>query len=116
MDGWDFYMNKDECDIVKSTNNIERLVIGVMGNRNKGKSFILQALSGATLKTGTTINTIGISIKYLDNKYVLLDCAGSESPLLGESANMFVFQGTNYSQKLFLKVIFLGKAMFYCWL
>ena len=74
-DGWDFYMNKDGCEIIKSTNNIERLVIGVMGNRNKGKLFILQALSGATLKTSTTINTIGISIKYLDNKYVLLDCA-----------------------------------------
>ena len=23
-DGWDFYMNKDGCDIVKSTNNIQR--------------------------------------------------------------------------------------------
>ena len=55
-----------------------------MGERNKGKSFLLQALSGASLKTGTTINTIGISIKYLENKYVLLDCVGSESPILGD--------------------------------
>ena len=102
-DGWDFYMNKDGCDIVKSTNNIERLVIGVMGNRNKGKLFILQALSGATLKTSTTINTIGISIKYLDNKYVLLDCAGSESPLLGESANMLEISRDKLFTEAFLE-------------
>ena len=109
-DGWDFYMNKDGYDIVKSTNNIERLVIGVMGNRNKGKSFILQALSGATLKTGTTINTIGISIKYLDNKYVLLDCAGSESPLLGESANMLEISRDKLFTEAFLESYILRKS------
>ena len=87
-DGWIFYMNEEGYKIIQSKDKIDRLIIGVMGNRNKGKSFILQALSGASLQTGTTINTIGISIKYLENKYVLLDCAGSESPLLGENANM----------------------------
>ena len=109
-DGWDFYMNKDGCDIVKSTNDIQRLVIGVMGNRNKGKSFILQALSGATLKTGTTINTIGISIKYLDDRYVLLDCAGSESPLLGESANMLEISRDKLFTEAFLESYILRKS------
>ena len=40
------------------------------------------------MQTGTTINTIGLSIKYSENKFVLLDCAGSESPILGEHTNL----------------------------
>ena len=102
-DGWDFYMNEEGYKIVESKEKTERLIIGVMGNRNKGKSFILQALSGAVLKTGTTINTIGISIKYLENKYVLLDCAGSESPLLGENANMLEISRDKLFTEAFLE-------------
>ena len=86
--GWDIYMNEEGYNIVQSKDKIDRLVIGVIGNINRGKSFILQALSGEALKIGTKINTIGISIKYLENKYVLLDCAGSDAPLLGENYNM----------------------------
>ena len=87
-DGWDIYMNEEGYNIVQSKDQIDRLVIGVIGNINRGKSFILQALSGEALKIGTKINTIGISIKYLENKYVLLDCAGSDASLLGENYNM----------------------------
>ena len=108
-DGWDFYMNEEGAKISKSDKE-ERLVIGVMGNRNKGKSFMLQALSGASLKTGTTINTIGLSIKYLDNKYVLLDCAGSESPLLGESVNMLEISRDKLFTEAFLESYILRKS------
>ncbi len=109
-DGWDFYMNEEGAKISKSETIEERLVIGVMGNRNKGKSFMLQALSGASLKTGTTINTIGLSIKYLDNKYVLLDCAGSESPLLGESVNMLEISRDKLFTEAFLESYILRKS------
>ena len=109
-DGWNFYMNEEGFKIDQSKDIAERLVIGVMGNRNKGKSFILQALSGASLKTGTTINTIGISIKYLDNKYVLLDCAGSESPLLGEYANMLEISRDKLFTEAFLERYILRKS------
>ena len=40
------------------------------------------------MQTGTSINTIGLSIKFSDDKFVLLDCAGSESPVLGENTNI----------------------------
>ena len=110
VDGWDFYMNEEGFKIDQSKDIVERLVIGVMGNRNKGKSFILQALSGASLKTGTTVNTIGISIKYLDNKYVLLDCAGSESPLLGEYANMLEISRDKLFTEAFLERYILRKS------
>ena len=66
----------------------KKISIGVIGNRNKGKSFLLQALSGERMQTGTTINTIGLSIKCSENKFVLLDSEGSESPILGEHTNM----------------------------
>lgn len=86
--GWDILMTKKGKEIIESKVKNKSLVIGVIGNRNKGKSFILQALSGENLQTGTSISTVGLSIKYSNNKFVLLDCAGSESPLLGENVNM----------------------------
>ena len=86
--GWDILMTKKGKEIIESKVKNKSLVIGVIGNRNKGKSFILQALSGEKLQTGTSISTVGLSIKYSNNKFVLLDCAGSESPLLGENVNM----------------------------
>lgn len=87
-EGWEIRMNESGKKITEDKNEKKRLVIGVIGNRNKGKSFMLQALSGEKMQTGTTINTIGLSIKYSEDKFVLLDCAGSESPILGENTNL----------------------------
>ena len=80
-------MNENGKKIIESKEKVKKLVIGVMGNRNKGKSFLLQALSGERMQTGTTINTIGLSIKYSENKFALLDSEGSESPI-GWTTNM----------------------------
>lgn len=87
-EGWKIKMNENGRKLSEDKSQNKRLIIGVLGNRNKGKSFILQALSGEKMQTGTTINTIGLSIKYSENKYVLLDCAGSESPILGEITDL----------------------------
>ena len=62
--------------------------IGIIGNSNKGKSFILSKLSKIKLPTGTSIKTEGLSIKYPDfrnypdRRIVLLDSAGLETPVL----------------------------------
>ena len=87
-EGWEIRMNENGKKISEDKNEKKKLIIGVLGNKNKGKSFLLQALSGEKMQTGTTINTIGLSIKYSENKFVLLDCAGSESPILGEHTNL----------------------------
>ena len=65
--------------------------IGVIGNSNKGKSFILSKISKIILPVGTNIRTEGLSIKYPDNleefkdrRIVLLDSAGFETPVLNE--------------------------------
>jgi hypothetical protein len=64
------------------------LIIGVVGNRNRGKSFVLSKLSNVNLPEGTSIKTEGISIKYprmnenKKAKYILMDSAGFENALL----------------------------------
>ena len=107
-DGWEFFLNKEGLKISRAGKIEERLVIGVIGKRNKGKSFILQALSGVSMKTGT--NTIGLSIKYLNNKYVLLDCPGLGSPILGENANILEKSRDKLSTEAFLESYILRKS------
>ena len=86
--GWKVKMTepgKKNYEIMKEK---EVLTVGVVGNRNRGKSFVLSKLSGARLPDGTSIKTEGISIKYpemSDNKeakYILMDSAGFENALL----------------------------------
>ena len=71
--------NKDNGDLI---------VLGVLGNNNKGKSFLLSKISKIKLLSGTNINTEGLSVKYPDlhgytqRKLILLDSAGFETPVL----------------------------------
>ena len=65
------------------------LRIGVIGNANKGKSFILSKISKMEFPSGMSIKTEGLSIKYPDinngfknRKIALLDSAGLETPVL----------------------------------
>ena len=76
-------LGKKNYDIMK---NLEVLTVGILGNRNSGKTFILSKSSGVNLPVG--INTEGISIKYPEMekdkpaKYILIDSAGFENPFL----------------------------------
>ena len=71
--------------------NDKTLKIGIIGNSNKGKSFILSKLSKIDLPAGTNIKTEGLSIKYpdlekfKDRRITLLDSAGLETPVLKEN-------------------------------
>ena len=62
------------------------LICGIVGNRKRGKTFILSQLSGVKFQVG--IETGGISIKYPKmneekmSKYILMDTAGFENELL----------------------------------
>ena len=70
--------------------NKDALIIGIVGNSNKGKSFILSKISKINLPNGTNIKTEGLSIKYPElekyknRKIVLLDSEGFEAPFLIE--------------------------------
>jgi len=88
--GWNIKFNqriKSYDDFIKSKENEKVLKVGIIGNSNKGKSFILSKLSHIELPSGTSIKTEGLSIKYPDlttyknRKIALLDSAGLETPV-----------------------------------
>ena len=85
--GWDINYPLGKEDYEKKVKK-ESIIMGVLGNRNKGKSFILAKLSGYQIKQGFSIKTEGISVKFSktdedDNKFlIILDSAGQEVPLL----------------------------------
>lgn len=77
----------------ESLTNKKAVRIGIIGNSNKGKSFILSKLSKIEFPSGTSIKTEGLSIKYPDLKdfpnrnIILLDSAGLETPVLVNKNN-----------------------------
>ena len=87
--GWKVkYSNKGK-EIYETMKNKELVKVGVVGLRNKGKSWLLQKFLNKDLPKGTSIKTEGLSIKYPneediknDRNYILLDSAGTEEPLL----------------------------------
>ena len=89
--GWEIKMNERGENNYKLYKNKEIIKIGVIGNANKGKSFILSKLSKINLPSGTSIRTEGLSIKYPElkdfknRKIVLLDSIGLETPILREN-------------------------------
>ena len=86
--GWEIKMDENGEKRFKEHKDNKALTIGVLGNSNKGKSFLLSKISKIELPSGTNIRTEGLSIKYPEleiyknRKIVLLDSAGLETPLL----------------------------------
>ena len=86
--GWRVEMSNNAEKNYEIFKNQKALKIGVIGNANKGKSFMLSKISKIKLPSGMTLKTEGLSIKYpdlkifKDRKIVLLDSAGLETPVL----------------------------------
>ncbi len=86
--GWKIKMKKEGYENYNKFKNEEILKIGVIGNYNKGKSFLLSKISKINLPSGTSIRTEGLSVKYPqlegfeNRRIVLLDSAGLETPVL----------------------------------
>ena len=83
-DGWTIKYPKGKEEYERKM-KMDTIIIGVIGNRNKGKSFILQKLSGYDVKQGFSVVTEGLSVKYgeeEDHCIAILDSAGKEAPLL----------------------------------
>ena len=91
--GWEIKMSKRAEEDYAKLKEEKVIRIGVIGNANKGKSFLLSKISKINLPSGTNIRTEGLSIKYPDlDKYkdrriVLLDSAGLETPVLIDDEN-----------------------------
>ena len=88
-EGWAIEMTeKGEKKYLDYKDEVNSIRIGVIGNTNKGKSFLLSKISKIKLLSGTSIQTKGLSIKYPDvenyskRRIILLDSAGLETPVL----------------------------------
>ena len=92
--GWKVEMSPKGKENYEKFKNEKVIKIGVIGNSNKGKSFLLSKISKIQLPSGTSIRTEGLSIKYpdliqfKDRKIALLDSAGLETPVLKLDANI----------------------------
>ena len=88
--GWEIKLSERAKKCYEEFKQERIIKIGVIGNSNKGKSFLLSKISKIKLPSGTSIRTEGLSIKYpeldlyKDRKIALLDSAGLETPVLKE--------------------------------
>ena len=84
-DGWKEEYSEEGYKRYEEKKDKESVVVSVIGNANKGKSFILTKLSDMDLPSGFEITTKGLSVKYptIANKnIILLDTAGFQTPLV----------------------------------
>ena len=84
LKGWDITFGKDgRTKYEKAKKNREK-IFSVIGNKNKGKSFLLSKIVDRYLPNGFSVTTKGLSISFpsgMDN-VALFDSVGFESPLL----------------------------------
>ena len=85
------YPNKDKGRDYYLKKGFEpTIVVGVIGNGNKGKSFFLEKLSEYEIPKGFNVKTEGLSIRFGESEshnLAILDSAGQETPLLKEDNN-----------------------------
>jgi len=93
-EGWNIKYSENFKKDFKNLINYKTLKIGIIGNQNKGKTFILNKLFKMNLPAGTNIKTEGLSIKYPDlekfkyRRITLLDSAGFETPVLKDETEV----------------------------
>ena len=86
--GWKIEMSRRGEKKYNEFKNKPMLKIGIIGNANKGKSFLLSKISKIALPSRMSIKTEGLSIKYPDLRIftkrtiALLESAGLETPVL----------------------------------
>lgn len=84
LTGWEMKYSMKGFEQYDSQKDKKSCVVGIVGNANKGKTFILQQLIGIQLPTGYSVKTEGLSLKYPlfeQQNVILLDSAGLETPL-----------------------------------
>ena len=90
-EGWPVQFNEKGLDKYithKNEKEEKSIILGVLGNNNKGKSFLLSRISKIDLLIGKSIETKGLSVKYPKlegynkRQIILLDSAGLETPVL----------------------------------
>ena len=98
--GWQLFSDDDGYKKYEDKKDKKNTVVSVIGNKNKGKSFILAKLSGKEIPDGYNITTKGLSViypDYEDNNIIFLDTAGFEIPLCENEENFkFITKNEKY--------------------
>ena len=93
--GWPVEFGEKGKEKYENLKNENCVIIGVAGNKNRGKSFLLKRISGFEVKSGHLDTTEGISANFPDfsdkkegkKNIIILDTAGQENPLVREGDN-----------------------------
>lgn len=83
--GWNIIANENGKNIINSDYSKVELVIGLLGNSNAGKTFLLKNITDEYLEK--EVNTIGLSIKITKDNYIFVDTAGSASAIYGKKGD-----------------------------
>ena len=81
--GWKIIYTGEKEEKKINLENKNLTVVSVLGNSNRGKTFLMQKLSGNNLESGYQVQTKGLSLKF-HNDLIYLDTAGTNVPLLIE--------------------------------
>ena len=99
--GWQLEFSEKGLETYEKRKNEKSTVVSVIGNKNKGKSFILTKLSNIEIPDGFNITTKGLSIIYpkIENKNIIfLDTAGFEIPLCENEEFKFTTDNKQYKE------------------
>lgn len=101
--GWEIKAKPENYEKYLKNIKEQMPVLGVIGQGNRGKSYILSKISNIPLPSGYSVTTEGLSVKYPDpdgkinHKIIVLDSAGSEPPI--KETNNFNLREKFNSQK-----------------
>jgi hypothetical protein len=88
--GWEITFSEEGKKRFEDAKNIQTKIFSVIGNKNRGKSFVLSKISNKNLPRGFNVTTKGISISFPDyGDLAVLDSAGLESPLLEDDSEQY---------------------------
>jgi len=84
-EGWPIKWNESRKNDISKLKDEQLLKIGILGNGNVGKSFLLSRLFKMSIPSGYSVITEGLSLKYNEfDRYTILDSAGLQTPLLSD--------------------------------
>ena len=102
LKGWDLTFNGEEGkqNYKEACENYVK-IFSVIGNKNRGKSFLLSKISGRPIKNGFSETTKGLSLSYPKNcnNMLLLDSVGFESPILECESEDYRFKIENNKEE-----------------
>ena len=97
LKGWNITYSKDGKKKYKYATTSPTKIFSVIGNKDRGKSFILSKIANRDLPYGFSIATKGLSVSFPSNinNIVLLDSVGFESPLLECDGEEYILKSNN---------------------